>query len=82
MMKANELNRYLMGKQKKLDFSEPKLALRSEDDFELRQKVLNMTNKNASELGIIRSELHYLRKKAKSDKPFKVYGKVKERLTR
>ena len=35
---------------------------------------------DAEKLGIIKSELHYLRKKAKSDKPFNVYGKVKLKL--
>ncbi|MBS3053080.1 MAG: hypothetical protein J4469_01130 [Candidatus Aenigmarchaeota archaeon] len=80
MMKANELAQYLMGRHKVLDFSNPSLELRREDDFELRQKILSLTQSEAKKLGIGKSSLHYLRKHARSDKPFKVYGKVRGRL--
>ncbi len=80
MMKANELAQYLIGRHKTLDFSKPSLELRRRDDFKIRQKILSLTHTEAKKLGIIKSELHYLRKKARSDKPFKVYGKVKKRI--
>jgi len=80
MMKANELAQYLMGKHNALDFSKPSLELTREDDFELRQKILGLTHTEAKQLGIIKSELHYLRKKARSEKPFYVQKRVRERI--
>ena len=80
-MKTNELAQHLMSKQKRLDFSEPALLLKRQDDFAMRQKILGLSSSQATVMGIGRNELHYLRKKAKSEKPFRVYGKVKERLS-
>lgn len=57
-----------------------KVKLERNDNYELRQKILGMSQTKASKLGIGKSELHYLRKKAKSDKPFKVYNKIEEKL--
>jgi len=79
-MKAQELAHYILGKKSRIDFSEPKLELNMEDDFKLRQKILSLSQKEAKEIGIGKSSLHYLRKHAKNDKSFKVYEKVKEKL--
>lgn len=63
-----------------VDFSVPKLGLKRYDTEELRQKILSLSMSQAKKLGIGKGSLHYLRKNAKSEKPFRVYGKVKERL--
>jgi predicted nucleotidyltransferase len=39
-----------------------------------------MTHDEAEKIGIGKSTLHYLRRKAKSDNSFKVYGKVGRKL--
>ncbi|MBI2232744.1 MAG: hypothetical protein HYU56_02400 [Candidatus Aenigmarchaeota archaeon] len=70
----------MIGKKPSIDFSEPSLVLKREDDFKLRQKILSLSQSEAKKIGINKSSLHYLRKHARSDKPFKVYGKVKEKL--
>jgi CRISPR-associated protein Cas1 len=80
MMKANELGLYLQGKRKSIDFSEPAFIPERTDDHELRQKILSLSQSEANKLGIGKSSLHYLRKHAKSDRPFKVYKSVKKRL--
>ena len=32
-------------------------------------------------MGMPKSNLHYLKRKAKADKPFRLYGKLREKLT-
>ncbi|MBI4177127.1 MAG: CRISPR-associated endonuclease Cas1 [Candidatus Aenigmarchaeota archaeon] len=79
-LKALELAQYLAEKRKTIDFSNPSPELEMKDNAELRQKILDLSSAKAEKLGIGRNELHYLRKKAKSEKAFKIYGKVKDRL--
>jgi CRISPR-associated protein Cas1 len=80
MMKANELVQYLVGRHKTLDFSKPSLVLKREDDFDLRQKIISIPYSKAKQLGFSKGTLWYMKQNAKSDKPFKVYGKVREKL--
>jgi CRISPR-associated protein Cas1 len=80
MLKAQELAQYLIGKRKTIDFSVPKAELIRKDDYALRQKILKLSQVKAKKIGIGKSELHYLRRKAKSGKQFKIYCKVKKRL--
>ena len=80
LTKASELALFLQGKRKRLDFSEPVLTLTREDDYELRQKILGISYSELEKYGLNRSTLHYLKKQAKSSKPFKVYPKVRGKL--
>ena len=80
LRKAQELARFLNGKSKDLCFSEPAPDLNRADNIAMRQRILQLTQSEARELGIGKSTLHYLRKHAQSDKSFRVYGKVAERL--
>jgi len=78
--KTQELARFLLRKSESLDFSEPSPNLERSDTQELRNRILELTQSEARELGIGKSTLHYLRKHARHDKPFKVYKPVLEKL--
>jgi CRISPR-associated protein Cas1 len=78
--KALELSRYLTGRASEIDFSEPVPSFERTDTDELRKSILRLTQKDASLAGIGKSELHYLREKARSPKPFNLYTKIKAKL--
>jgi CRISPR-associated protein Cas1 len=78
--KVVELGRFLVGRASRLDFSQPSPSLQGTDDRELRGRILCLTQSEAQRLGIGKSTLHYLRKKAKSRGPFKAYRKVRKKL--
>mgnify|MGYP005854772879 CR=1 FL=1 len=80
IQKAHELAHYLTGKKKDLDFSVPEPNLEREDTDALRTIIFNMPYSKWKKMGFSKGTLHYLKKNAKEDKPFKVYGKVKEKL--
>lgn len=79
MLKAQELGLSLLGKRN-IDFSEPALELKRTDDNELRQKILSIPYSKAKAMGFSKGTLWYMKQNAKSDKPFRVYGKVREKL--
>jgi hypothetical protein len=77
--KANELGRFLLGRSI-LDLAEPSLNLLGHDNRELRERILTLTQSKAMELGISKSTLHYLRKKAAGSRPLMIYRPVAERI--
>jgi CRISPR-associated protein Cas1 len=79
--KALELSRFLTGKSDSIDFCEPAPTLERQDNREVTQRILSLSQHEASKLGIGRSTLHYLRKRSRSGQGFKVYGKVLEKIT-
>jgi len=79
-LKTLELARYLTGKSKDVNFVEPRPNLVRNDSREMRSRILQLSQEEAETLGIGKSTLHYLRKHARSDKPFKTYRKVAERI--
>ena len=78
--KTVEFGRFLIGGSARLDFAEPTPTLYGVDDQEFRRRILSLSSSEAQRLAIPRSTLHYLRKKARSDRSFKVYGRVREKL--
>jgi CRISPR-associated protein Cas1 len=78
--KALELSRYLTGKAQALDFSEPVPVLERTDSREIRERILSLTQSEASELGIGKSTLHYIREKAREPGSFTLYENVKRKL--
>ena len=48
---------------------------------EALRRILELTQKEAEELGIGKSTLHYAQKKAGSDRPFRLYSDVKSKLS-
>lgn len=78
--KTNELARFLIGKPITLDFAGTAPKLVRQDSSELRTKILALTASRARRLGIEKSTLHYLRKKANLEDSFEVYARVRSRL--
>jgi hypothetical protein len=79
-LKTLELARYLTHKSKDVNFVEPSPNLVRNDSRETRNRILQLSQEEAKTLGIGKSTLHYLRKHARSDKSFKTYRKVAERI--
>jgi CRISPR-associated protein Cas1 len=79
--KTTELARYLNGSRPNLDFSEPVPVLERTDSREIRERILSLTQSEASELGIGKSTLHYLHEKARERSSFKVYEHLKRKLS-
>ncbi len=79
--KTLELSRFLTGKSSSIDFSEPAPTLERRDNREIRETILALTQADAREHGIGKSTLHCLRRRARSERSFAVYRKVKEKLT-
>ena len=80
-LKAQELANYVVGKRADLDFGEPKPVLHKTDSEAVRSGILSMTTAEARELGIRKNTLWYLRDRAKTEKTFRVYGKVATKLS-
>jgi hypothetical protein len=77
---TQELGRFLLNKTNSLDFVDPSPRLERSDSLALRRRILELTQREAKELGIGKSTLHYLRQNAVMDRPFRIYQKVAERL--
>ena len=78
--KAVELGRFLTNKSARLTFDEPSPVLAREDSRELRARILSLRSSDAKQLGIGKSTLHYLRKNAGSERPFRACKSVTERI--
>jgi CRISPR-associated protein Cas1 len=78
--KTQELARFLLGKMSSIDFLKPSPSLRRTDSIELRRRILSLSAEETRELGIGKSTLHYLRKHARSARPFAVYRTVSQKL--
>lgn len=78
--KAYELGQFIIGKRKSLDFSDPSPQLYREDSTAMRQKILNMDYSTWEKNGFSKGTLHYLKKNAKKDKPFKIYKNARKKL--
>jgi CRISPR-associated protein Cas1 len=78
--KTAELGRVLVGGTVRLDFSEPPSKPARLDSWELRKRILSLSQSDARRLGIRKSTLHHLRKKARWDRSFNVYKNVHEKL--
>lgn len=80
-LKTRELARRLLGRTQELDFRDPRLELGAEGSDELQQKIQPLTVSEARRIGIIKSTLWYLQKRAQSKEPLHVYRKTRSRLS-
>ena len=78
--KAYELGQFIIGKRKSLDFSEPEPILERHDSDDMRKKILDMSYTEWERMGFSKGTLHYLKKNAGKERPFMVYGKVRDKL--
>jgi hypothetical protein len=80
-LKVQELASYIIGRRNELDFEEPSPSFDNTDSEAIRRMIRSMTTTEASALGVRKSTLWYLKKRASSRKPLKIYGKVLSRLS-
>jgi hypothetical protein len=80
LRKSQELAHHLLGKTARFDLTTPKPALERSDTRALREKILSLSSSGSQKLRLGKSTIHYLRKRAKEKKPFKVYAPVLARL--
>jgi CRISPR-associated protein Cas1 len=78
--KTVELSHYLARRSCRLDFSEPLPNLRATGEEYLRTRILSLTRREAKMLGIGKSTLYYLRRKAREPHRLALYQPVRERL--
>jgi CRISPR-associated protein Cas1 len=81
LRKCQELARYLLGKTTRFDLVNPKLTLEREETQALRKKILSLSGAQARKFGLNKSTLHYLRKRARDRKPFRIYEPVLAKLS-
>jgi hypothetical protein len=80
LRKCQELARFLLGKAARFDLRTPKPALDRSDTRALREKILRLSSSEAQTLRLGKSTVHYLRKRARERRPFKIYTPVLARL--
>ena len=80
LLKVRELAAYVIGKSKELDFLTPDVTLNRVDSEDLRKKILAISYTQWAKMGFSRGTLHYMKKNAKADKPFKIYPQVAKKL--
>jgi hypothetical protein len=80
LRKSQELARHLLGKTARFDLRTPKPVLERSDTRVLREKILGLSSSDLQKLRLGKSTVHYLRKRAKEKKPFRVYAPVLARL--
>ena len=78
--KAVELGRFLKGSTQTLAFEEPTVVFEKSDSKALKEAIENLTTSQARGLGIGKSTLHYLRKRAAKQPFIRVYSKTRRKL--
>ena len=75
-----ELNRYITRNSKSLEFSIPDIAIKRNDNSEIRDKIMSIDPEKRKELKINKSTLWYQQKKIKEAKTIKIYNKTKVKI--
>ena len=71
-----QLSNFIVEKNKKIKFILPKINLNRNDNLELRERILNMTNDERRTLGINKSTLWHIKKNLSEGKTSKIYEKI------
>jgi len=75
-----ELSRYIIGNSKSLEFSIPDIAIKRNDNSQIRDKIMSINPEKRKELKINKSTLWYQQKKIKEGKTIKIYSKTKGKI--
>jgi len=75
-----ELGRYVMEHNKHLEFTIPSIAIKSNDNFQIRERIMSIDPEKRKELNINRSTLWYQPKKIKEGKTIKIYNRTKVKI--
>jgi CRISPR-associated protein Cas1 len=78
--KATQLGRFLVGRSREVDFRQPFPILERSDNLEIRRRILSLSQGEAGRSGVGKSTLHYLRSNVESDRSFRIYQKVREKI--
>jgi len=70
----------IFGRSSAIDFRESAPILKRADSREVREAILNLTISQGGKLGIGKSTLHYVRKKASNHQPFRIYSSVRNKI--
>jgi len=65
---------------KKLEFSIPDIAIKRNDNSQIRERIVSINPEKRKELKINKSTLWYQQKKIKEGKTLKVYNKTKVKI--
>lgn len=79
-LKAQELARYLLGRTDSLDFKEPETELDKKSRDELRERISALTSSDDRRMGISKSTLWYLQKRAASNRPLRIHKNTRNLL--
>jgi len=77
---VRELNRYISGKTKTLEFKIPDIAISRNDTIDIKNRIMSIDPQKRKELKINKSTLWYQQKKIKEGKTIKMYNKTKVRI--
>ena len=75
-----ELIRYVMENNKHLEFTIPDIAIKRNDNSQVKDKILSIDPEKRKELKINKSTLWYQQKKIKQRKIYKIYNKTKGKI--
>ena len=75
-----ELSRYVIGNSKSMEFAIPDIAIKRNDNSEIRDKIMSIDPEERKELKINKSTLWYQQKKIKEGKTIKIYNKTKVKI--
>jgi len=70
----------MSGVWKQLEFSIPNIAIKRNDNSQIRDKIMSIDPEKRKKLKINKSTLWYQQKKIKEGKTLKVYNKTKVRI--
>ena len=77
---VRELNRYISGKTKTLEFKIPDIAISRNDTTYMKNRIMLIDPQKRKELKINKSTLWYQQKKIKEGKTIKMYNKTKVKI--
>gem|GEM_PF-817288 len=75
-----ELSRYIIGNSKHLEFSIPDMAIKRNDNSQIRERIMSIDPEKRKELKINKSTLWYQQKKIKEGKTMKICNKTKVKI--
>ena len=75
-----KLSRYVIGNSKNLEFAIPDIAIKRNDNSEIRDKIMSIDPEKRKELKINKSTLWYQQKKINEGKTIKIYNKTKVKI--
>jgi len=75
-----ELSKYITGNSKSLEFTIPDIAIKKNDNSQVRDKITSIDPEKRKELKINKSTLWYQQKKIKEGKTIKMYRKTRVKI--